>query len=243
MLADDTTLLLQDLSSVTLAIKDFDKFSKCSGLSLNLQKTEIIPIGSNIHKQIGKTVYGIKLKEGPFKTLGIWFSNNDIEMKDLNFNERIGKMKKQLDIWRSRNLSLKGKITIMKSLILPQILFLFKLIFVPKNVLDQIDDLFFDFLWNGKSPKVKRSTIIGPISFGGLKMVDIYVMHKVAKATWIKHLSSAQQCDWKTLFLKMMDIKETLLNKKLDHTFFEKCATSFHKQVLQSCSEYYGKVK
>ena len=65
-------------------------------------------------------------------------------------------------------------------------------------------------------------------------------MHKVAKATWIKHLSSAQQCDWKTLFLKMMDIKETLLNKKLDRTFFEKCATSFHKQVLQSWTEYYG---
>ena len=149
MLADDTTLLLEDLSSVTLAIKDFDKFSKCSGLNLNLQKTENIPIGSNIHKQIGKTVYGIKLKEGPFKTLGIWFSNNDIEMKDLNFNERIGKMKKQLDIWRSRNLSLKGKITIMKSLILPQILFLFKLIFVPKNVLDQIDDLFFIFCGMG----------------------------------------------------------------------------------------------
>ena len=48
MLADDTTLLLQDLSSVNLAIKQFDKFSKCSGLNLNLQKTEIIPIGANI---------------------------------------------------------------------------------------------------------------------------------------------------------------------------------------------------
>ena len=36
MLADDTTLLLQDLASVELAIKDFDIFSKCSGLKLNL---------------------------------------------------------------------------------------------------------------------------------------------------------------------------------------------------------------
>ena len=120
-------------------------------------------------------------------------------------------------------MSLKGKITIMKSLILPQILFLFNLIYVPKNILDQIDDLFFDFLWNGKTPKVKRSTIIGPISFGGLKMVDIYVMHTVAKATWIKRLSSVEQCHWKTLFLKMMGIKETLLNKKVDSSFFKKC--------------------
>ena len=40
-------------------------------------------------------------------------------MIDLNFNERIGNIKKQLDIWRSRNLSFKGKIIILKTLILP----------------------------------------------------------------------------------------------------------------------------
>ena len=140
MLADDTTLLLQDLSSVNLAIKHFNKFSRCSGLKLNLQKTEIISIGLNILcKQNQKTEYGLLLKRGPFKTLGIWFSYNEKQMIDLNFNERIGKMKKQLDIWRSRSLSLKGKITIVKSLILPQILFLFSLIYVPKSMLDQIE--------------------------------------------------------------------------------------------------------
>ena len=41
MLADDTTLLLQDLSLVELAIKDFDIFAKCSGLKLNLQKQKL----------------------------------------------------------------------------------------------------------------------------------------------------------------------------------------------------------
>ena len=160
-------------------------------------------------------------------------------MIDLNFNERIGNMKKQLDIWRSRNLSLKGKIIILKTLILPQILFLFNLIYVPKSVLDQIDKLFFSFLWNSKPSKVKRSTIIGSITSGGLKMVDIYIMHKVAKAMWIKRLSSIDQCHWKTLFLKLLAMKETLVNKRLDNTFFQKCVTAFHKQVLESWTEIY----
>ena len=137
MLADDTTLLLQDISSVELAIKEFENFSKCSVLSLNLQKTEIIPIGSNIYKN-QQPVLGVNLKTGPFQTLGIWFAQNETEMIHLNFNERVEKMKKQLYIWRSRSLSLKGKITILKSLILPQILFLFSLIYINKNVLDQI---------------------------------------------------------------------------------------------------------
>ena len=61
MLADDTTLLLRDISSVELAIKEFENFSKCSGVSLNLQNTEIIPKGSN------KAVLGVNLKTGPFK--------------------------------------------------------------------------------------------------------------------------------------------------------------------------------
>ena len=34
-------------------------------------------------------------------------------------------------------------------------------------------------------------------------------------------------------------MKETLLNKRLDNTFFQKCATAFHKQVLESWTEIY----
>ena len=214
MLADDTTLLLRDISSAELAIKEFENFSKCSGLTLNLQKTEIIPIDSNIYKN-QQPVLGVNLKTGPFKTIGIWFAQNETEMIHLNFNERVEKMKKQLYIWRPRSLALEGKITILKSLILPEILFPFNLIYVPKNVLDRIKELIFNFLWNGKPPKIKRSTIIGPINSGELKMVDIYLMHMVAKATWIKHLSSVDQCYWKTLFLKVMSVKYSMLNKRL----------------------------
>ena len=64
-------------------------------------------------------------------------------------------------------------------------------------------------------------------------------MHKVAKAMWIKRLSSIDQCHWKALFLKLLAVNETLLNKRLDNTFFQKCVTAFHKQVLESWTEIY----
>ena len=86
------------------------------------------------------------MKKGPFKTLGIWFSNDKNEIVDLNFKLRLDKMKTLLNIWNSRNLSLKGRITILKSLILPQILFLFNLIYVPIYILDQINEMFFKIL-------------------------------------------------------------------------------------------------
>ena len=70
-------------------------------------------------------------------------------------------------------------------------------------------------------------------------MVDIYLMHTVAKATWIKRLSSVDQSHWKILFLKMMSVKDRKLNKRLDCTFSKKCATAFHEQVLESWTNVY----
>ena len=45
MMADDTTLIVKNLDSFDYANKIFNHFSVCSGLKLNLNKTEIIPIG------------------------------------------------------------------------------------------------------------------------------------------------------------------------------------------------------
>ena len=44
-MADDTTLILKDLISLDNAINIFEQFKHCSGLKLNLNKTEIIPLG------------------------------------------------------------------------------------------------------------------------------------------------------------------------------------------------------
>ncbi len=40
MLADDLTLILQDLKSIENALKLLDDFSRCSGLSTNIDKTK-----------------------------------------------------------------------------------------------------------------------------------------------------------------------------------------------------------
>ena len=63
-------------------------------------------------------------------------------------------------------------------------------------------------------------------------MVDIYLMHMVAKAILIKGLSSVVQCHWKALFLKMMSVKDTMLNKSLDCTFSRKCAVKRYTNLF-----------
>ena len=236
MLADDTTLLLKDIKSIEIAIKKFQDFSKCSGLNLNLKKTEVIPIGTATLAEKNKSILlqKINVKKGPYKTLGIWFSNNQNEMARLNFEERLVNIKNMLYIWSSRVLSLKGKITVLKTLILPKILFLFSIVYVPDEMLKTIDNLFFNFLWNKKPPKIKKNTITGMIKDGGLKMVDVHKMHTAAKCIWIKRLLNDSKGNWKILFVKMLSINEHMLNKNLPSSESNKCLSNFHKQVLDS---------
>ena len=49
-LADDSTLFLADLESAVKDISLFQIFASVSGLTLNLDKSKIIPLGENVHK-------------------------------------------------------------------------------------------------------------------------------------------------------------------------------------------------
>ena len=90
-LADDTTLFSSNLQSLKQAIIKFNHFGAISGLRLNIDKTELVPLG-DLHldlSQITGDLLGIKITNGPFRTLGIWFTKDDKTCTQLNFNERI----------------------------------------------------------------------------------------------------------------------------------------------------------
>ena len=72
LMADDTTLFLSNLESLELVVKQFDLFSKCSGLNLNINKTEIVPLGTltGDHLIFSKTMQGIKIHIGPHRHWG-----------------------------------------------------------------------------------------------------------------------------------------------------------------------------
>ena len=74
-------------------------------LKLNLKKTEIIPIGKLKNKKniLPIDLNQIKVKHGPFKALGTWFSNNEQEIIELNFADRIKSIEKLQYIWSSRS--------------------------------------------------------------------------------------------------------------------------------------------
>ena len=142
-------------------------------------------------------------------------------------------MESLINIWVARNPSLKGKVTIIKAMVLPQIRHLLTRCFCPKQVLDTIDKLIFNFLWNKKLNKIKRHTIIANVSDGGLRMPDIYVIHTTSKISWWKRLHSDEEGKWKNLMWYTLNIDEYLINHKLLLTYSSKCFLHFHEQITK----------
>ena len=67
--------------------------------------------------------------------------------------------------------------------------------------LKDINSLFYKFLWNGKSDKIKRTQMINDYSNGRLRMLDIQSFNQALKAKWIqKYLDQKNKGKWK-LFL------------------------------------------
>ena len=195
--ADDTTLTLDGSGeSLLSSLAILDDFSKVFGLRLNDKKTEALWIGASIGN--GKILLpGKELKwpKDKVKSLGIWISTDPELSASLNYNEKLEKVNEILRCWKYRRLTLLGKITVIRSLVVSQLVYLLSPLRSNYRILNEINDLRYTFLWNG------RKIMISDLSFGGLKMIDISSFIKSLKTTWIKkYLDNNNKGKWKIFF-------------------------------------------
>ena len=107
------------------------------------------------------------------KTLGVWLSADHQSEISLNYNEKIAKIKTILGCWKFRRLSLLGKITVLKSFLAFQLVYILTPLQTNHQAIKEINMLFFHFLWNDKKDKIKRSIMINDYPERGRKMIDI----------------------------------------------------------------------
>jgi hypothetical protein len=231
-LADDTTLFLKNEKSLQKVLTILDYFYTCSGLKLNKSKTEIFYLGNTNHKP-NVTNLGIKVAELSFKSLGIHFSKDLKQTSEKNLEDRFNKFKTILNIWKSRGLSLKGKVTVLKSVAIPQLLYATSVLYVPDDFITKVDMAISKFIWNDKPPKIKKSTMISRIHEGGLKMPSFEFMVYSQKVMWIKRILSSDQQKWKSIAFKLIGLSEFDLKCKPSVEFIQNKQSVFYEQVLR----------
>ena len=83
--------------------------------------------------------------------------------------ERIDKLQHVLNIWQQRALSRKGKITVLWSIALHQVLYVTLMLYTPGWATNEIDEILFKFLWSNKKPHVKKKPLLQIQIVEGLK--------------------------------------------------------------------------
>ena len=76
------------------------------------------------------------------------------------YREKLEKIRSCLSCWEYRRLTLLGKIVVLKSLIASQLVYMLSPLPTNQQVLDEINNIFYKFLWDGKGDKIKRSIMI-----------------------------------------------------------------------------------
>ena len=106
----------------------------------------------------------------------------------MNFYNLVTDCRTILNIWKQRWLSLVGKIQVFKSLIASKPVYIATMKSLSQNVLDELQRLQREFLWQGKSAKIKHSTMIGSYEKGGLKDVDLESKFQSLQIIWVRKI-------------------------------------------------------
>jgi exonuclease III len=147
--ADDMQLLLDgSLKSLTSSIDILTKFGESSGLKININKSEIACLGT-LRKNIPfKIPSGLKVTDNSFRILGIHIpiNGNKHTLQKLNFEPKLNIIEGILHRWLHRKLTLMGKATIIKTLVIPQLTYLLSVLPTPDyNFLQKVDKLIWSF--------------------------------------------------------------------------------------------------
>jgi hypothetical protein len=213
-LADDTTCFLADEASGFKLLDLLSDFAKLSGLKCNFEKTEVLWIGLDKHRPSGSLP--VKWVTGKFKTLGIMFSLDETEMASTNIGTKLEQLKKTLNMWKMRNLTLIGRILVAKTLALSQITYVVTNVHTPALLTIDIQKIINSFVWKDSTPKVKLKIISQNIENGGLKYPVLIDQFKSLKLGFIRRLFDEENKPWKNsfqVFLKNISVKDLFLSR------------------------------
>ena len=221
--ADDTTFSCQNIHEIYAIMNELEKFEKVSGLKINQDKTQILITNRKIQEKIRLDFPMIHIKDS-LKILGIKFYLEPIKNKK-NWKETIPKIIGTLQKHEKRNLSIFGRIQIIKTLIVPLFIHVARIFQPTDKCINKISQILFKFIWgNHPIEQLSRNKLISEIEEGGVKMIDIKSKTDTCYVEKIKYLANLNQTNelWQqwacyNLFYKIRHINNKLYDRTKAH--------------------------
>ena len=240
--ADDTLFVLNGKPTcLRNTIRCLDEFHEASGLKLNKKKTQGMWIGKFRNRREGICPeLDLKWEFGPVEYLGVTIDPCSRYSADLNYSKKIERLKKRINPWLSYGLTPFGKVHVLKSEALSQLVYLMSVLPKPSvRRIKELETIMFNFIW-GKSDKIKRTTMKNVKTEGGLQVPDVGAQADSLKICWVKKVLDPRcKSPWKEVVHDKLFISTNLtifhcdgdrkgVQNRLKNTFWEEVAGAWH---------------
>jgi len=167
----------------------------------------------------------------------VYFDYNNVRRKKANFDSVLKSIKKVLNMWKWRGLTLIGRIQIVKSFAIPKVMSKATLIPVSSELIKEVNKELYSFIWKGKD-KVKRSALINGIEDGGLKMLDLESMISAQRVMCVKKYVEHYESPWKYVLDFYLDKVggKLFFQCNSDHQTLPITLPNFYRECLQTWS-------
>jgi hypothetical protein len=197
--ADDTNLYLSHTDCFDRVRQILQEWCEVSGAKFNIEKTEIIPIGSPAHRALVSTTRKINpLDHSEFdaririaadgeavRSLGAWIGNNTNDVEP--WEPIIDKINNALKLWEKAHPSMPGRKLIVQAVIGGHTQFLMKAQGMPDNIEAALTKIIWNFMWEKDSfPRIALDLLQCPIDHGGLDLLDLRARNEAIEITWLK---------------------------------------------------------
>ena len=175
-------------------------FKQFSSLKVNFDKSDLCGIGAK--KGVEGAFCGVKclnLLLNSIKILGVHFSYFQSLYNVRNYLTVLKSVQEVLNLWSAR-----GRIHVFKTFGISKILYMFYMNQVPSNIIEELKRFQSSFIWKGKKPKIKHSSLIGDFASGGYKDIDIDPKIKSLHLMWVKGLCDNNFHPWKIIPLEVL---------------------------------------
>ena len=165
----------------------FTWFEVILGLKVNLQKSEMVPVGDVPNLEDLVAVLGCKSAALPMIYLGLPLGAKF--NSKLIWNPIIEKLERRLGGWKRFYLSKGGKLTLIKSTLSNLPTYFLSLFHLLADVASRLEKIQRDFLWNGlgDQPKfhlINWAKVCEPLEHGGLGVKNLRLFNQSLLGKW-----------------------------------------------------------
>ena len=193
--ADDNTVgTLFEYSCLKKLKEILEQFKILSGLKTNFEKTALMRVG-NLEGEIPENIrnLGFTITDS-IKLLGFIIPNRG-NISTANFEPVKKKIRGIIRYWDRFYLSLAGKITVYKTLLLPQLNYISTILMPDPETITEISALMENFVTQGFSIAKKR--LYTKTDEGGLGLFDLKEFIIALQCTWVKKAFNCCNDNWK----------------------------------------------